>query len=164
MNLFLMVLLLYSVKGDWTKPETDAFRILKLVQRLVNNQGSHWLLPYSGKRPVSSHLNSLLSNSHPWPPTLRPSPLAPPGHVGGRSWGNGGVVWLESAELCAVLVFGGPECGSHNYSGNVSLCSARTRPEKPTALFKEMTAKGPSAVLFPSLFQVFSLFKASLPL
>lgn len=37
------------------------------------------------------------------------------------------------------------ECGSQSYAGNVSLCSARTRPEKPTTLFKEMAVRGPLA-------------------
>ena len=38
-----------------------------------------------------------------------------------------------------------PECGRRSYAENVSLRSARARPEKPTTLFKEMVARGPLA-------------------
>lgn len=47
----------------------------------------------------------------------------------------------------ALQCWGGSECGSHSYAGNVSLCSARTGLEKPTTLFKEMAVRGPSAAL-----------------
>lgn len=48
------------------------------------------------------------------------------------------------------------ECGSQSYAGNVSLCSARTRPEKPTTLFKEMAVRGPLANSPPLCFSVCS--------
>lgn len=61
----------------------------------------------------------------------------------------------------ALQCWGGSECGSRSYAGNVSLCSARTGLEKPTTLFKEMAVRGPSAALFASSFLSFPLVNAT---
>lgn len=54
----------------------------------------------------------------------------------------------------ALQCWGGYECGSRSYAGNVSLCSARAGPEKPTTLFKEMAVRGPSTNSLPLYFSV----------
>ena len=56
------------------------------------------------------------------------------------------------AYAAALQCWGGSECGSRSYAGNVSLRSARAGPEKPTTLFKEMAVRGQSAALPASPF------------
>lgn len=79
---------------------------------------------------------------------------------GGSSPGPnpGGVAGRKSVRLAVYLwneVFL-RACGRQSYAGNVSLRSARARPEKPTTLFKEMAARGPLANSPPLRFSVCS--------
>lgn len=61
---------------------------------------------------------------------------------------------LPEEVYVALQCWGGSECGSRSYAGNVSLCSARARPQKPTALFKEMAVRGLSAISLTLYFSI----------
>lgn len=80
-------------------------------------------------------------------------------------WARQMICSLPVEAYVALQCWGGSECGSRSYAGNVSLRSARAGPEKPTTLFKEMAVRGPSATLSASPFLCLSLalLKAPLP-
>lgn len=113
-----------------------------------------------GQAAVWIEDNSLWSLT---PPLPRPStssgvcaqhPVFSPAAVAtwGRRSAGTGKAGVQSWGLLPVDVVlqcqGGYECGTCSYAGNASLRSARTRPEKPTTLFKEMAVKGPISLLF----------------
>lgn len=118
--------------------------------------------------PPSSATSSHVFPQHPF--------FSPAAEVIG-SWtsggnGVGGGLRTGQMDSClpadvytALQCWGGSECGSRSYAGNVSLRSARTGPEKPTTLFKEMAVGGPSAASLPLHFSVclFLLVKSSFP-
>lgn len=112
--------------------------------------------------PILSHFLSIVSSAS----LLLPAVAATCGWLSGRSSELGaesGAYVLQST-CVALQCWGGSDCGSQSYVGNVSLCSTRAGPEKPTTLFKEMAVRGPSANSLLLHFSVcLTLLKAPLP-
>lgn len=101
------------------------------------------------RRPIPPHFLSSLSSTSPflpcwssnwWLDLWRKRGGDRPRRGGGQKAAHATpILPVEAYEVFLC------ECGSRSYAGNVSLCSARTRPEKPTTLFKEMAVRGPLA-------------------